>query len=177
MRHRQTTAGGIADGHGVEVGSHLAGWQMHFAGARDRDFTVGVVFVEHESTENQGCDEADPEATMSTMAVVRAIFATRLLLMPAVWQEAAGRAVWTCSASGSPGKRQESAQQGRRAMSEEEADRNPPATTDAPRRPSLSDEGKEKVEQMRAAYDDDRQTAVLPGTDNTITGVASQRMA
>jgi hypothetical protein len=38
--------------------------------------------------------------------------------------------------------------------------------------PELSDEGKEKVEQMRATYDDDRQTAVLPGTDGTITGVA-----
>ena len=25
---------------------------------------------------------------------------------------------------------------------------------------------------MQAAYDDDRQTAVLPGTDGTITGVA-----
>ena len=25
---------------------------------------------------------------------------------------------------------------------------------------------------MRATYDDDRQTAVLPGTDGTITGVA-----
>ncbi len=36
----------------------------------------------------------------------------------------------------------------------------------------LSDEGKEKVEQMRATYDDDRPTAVLPGTDGTITGVA-----
>ena len=36
----------------------------------------------------------------------------------------------------------------------------------------LSDEGKEKVEQMQQAYDDDRPTAVLPGTDNTITGVA-----
>ncbi len=38
--------------------------------------------------------------------------------------------------------------------------------------PELSDEGKEQVEQMRATYDDDRQTAVLPGTDGTITGVA-----
>jgi hypothetical protein len=36
----------------------------------------------------------------------------------------------------------------------------------------LSDEGKEKVEQMQQAYDDDRPTAVLPGTDGTITGVA-----
>lgn len=36
----------------------------------------------------------------------------------------------------------------------------------------LSDEGKEKVEQMTRAYDDSRETAILPGTDNTITGVA-----
>jgi hypothetical protein len=36
----------------------------------------------------------------------------------------------------------------------------------------LSDEGKEKVREMRAAYDDDRETAVLPGTGGTITGVA-----
>jgi hypothetical protein len=36
----------------------------------------------------------------------------------------------------------------------------------------LSDEGKEKVDQMQEAYNDDRQTAVLPGTDGTITGVA-----
>jgi hypothetical protein len=38
--------------------------------------------------------------------------------------------------------------------------------------PELSDEGKQQVEQMQQAYDDDRETAVLPGTDNTITGVA-----
>jgi hypothetical protein len=38
--------------------------------------------------------------------------------------------------------------------------------------PELSDEGKEQVAQMQAAYQDDRQTAVLPGTDGTITGVA-----
>lgn len=38
--------------------------------------------------------------------------------------------------------------------------------------PELSDEGKEKVERMQKAYDDDRPTAVMPGTDNTITGVA-----
>ncbi|MGB8791669.1 MAG: hypothetical protein WCD33_09130 [Mycobacterium sp.] len=38
--------------------------------------------------------------------------------------------------------------------------------------PELSDEGKEKVRQMQQAYDDDRPTAVLPGTDGTITGVA-----
>ncbi len=39
-------------------------------------------------------------------------------------------------------------------------------------KPELSDEGREQVEQMQQAYDDDRPTAVLPGTDNTITGVA-----
>ena len=38
--------------------------------------------------------------------------------------------------------------------------------------PELSEEGKEKVKQMQAAYDDSRETAVLPGTDKTITGVA-----
>jgi hypothetical protein len=38
--------------------------------------------------------------------------------------------------------------------------------------PELSDEGKEKVRQMTQAYDDTRETVVLPGTDNTITGVA-----
>ncbi|MGB7145678.1 hypothetical protein [Mycobacterium sp.] len=36
----------------------------------------------------------------------------------------------------------------------------------------LSDEGKEEVRRMREAYDDDRATAVLPGTGGTITGVA-----
>jgi hypothetical protein len=38
--------------------------------------------------------------------------------------------------------------------------------------PELSEEGKEKVRRMQEAYDDDRPTAVLPGTDGTITGVA-----
>lgn len=36
----------------------------------------------------------------------------------------------------------------------------------------LSEEGKEQVRQMRATYEDDRETAVLPGTGGTITGVA-----
>lgn len=36
----------------------------------------------------------------------------------------------------------------------------------------LSEEGREKVREMRAAYEDDRETAVLPGTGGTITGVA-----
>jgi hypothetical protein len=38
--------------------------------------------------------------------------------------------------------------------------------------PELSEEGKEEVRRMREAYDDDRPTAVMPGTDKTITGVA-----
>jgi hypothetical protein len=38
--------------------------------------------------------------------------------------------------------------------------------------PELSEEGKETVQRMQQAYDDERPTAVLPGTDNTITGVA-----
>ena len=36
----------------------------------------------------------------------------------------------------------------------------------------LSEEGKQEVQRMQAAYDDDRPTVALPGTDNTITGVA-----
>lgn len=44
--------------------------------------------------------------------------------------------------------------------------------TSAGETPELSDEGKKQVEEMQQAYDDDRETAVLPGTDNTITGVA-----
>ncbi|MBV8180549.1 MAG: hypothetical protein JO045_17470 [Mycobacterium sp.] len=38
--------------------------------------------------------------------------------------------------------------------------------------PEPSEEGKDKVRQMREAYNDDRPTAVLPGVNNTITGVA-----
>jgi hypothetical protein len=38
--------------------------------------------------------------------------------------------------------------------------------------PELSDEGKEQVRKMQEAYNDDRPTAVLPGTNGTITGVA-----
>ena len=38
--------------------------------------------------------------------------------------------------------------------------------------PELSEEGKEKVRRMREAYDDDRPTAVMPGTGGTITGTA-----
>jgi hypothetical protein len=43
---------------------------------------------------------------------------------------------------------------------------------DQAKTPELSDEGRKKVDEMQAAYDDDRPTAVLPGTDNTISGVA-----
>lgn len=38
--------------------------------------------------------------------------------------------------------------------------------------PELSEEGKQKVEDMTKAYDDTRKTAVMPGTDRTITGTA-----
>jgi hypothetical protein len=38
--------------------------------------------------------------------------------------------------------------------------------------PELSEEGKEEVQRMQEAYDDERPTVALPGTDNTITGVA-----
>jgi hypothetical protein len=55
-------------------------------------------------------------------------------------------------------------------MSAEEKDQG--GTDERSETPELSDEGKQQVEQMQAAYDDDRQTAVLPGTDGTITGVA-----
>jgi hypothetical protein len=65
-------------------------------------------------------------------------------------------------------------------MSDEEKDQESPAEDQesnaeeqhTPGMDDLSDEGKEQVDQMQAAYDDDRQTAVLPGTDGTITGVA-----
>jgi hypothetical protein len=38
-------------------------------------------------------------------------------------------------------------------------------------RPELSEEGKEEVKRMASAYED-RSTAVMPGTDKTITGTA-----
>ena len=38
--------------------------------------------------------------------------------------------------------------------------------------PELSEEGKQEVQRMQDAYDDERETVALPGTDNTITGVA-----
>ena len=43
---------------------------------------------------------------------------------------------------------------------------------DQKRTPEPSEEGKQQVQRMQQAYDDQRPTAVLPGTDNTITGVA-----
>src|ERR1700722_14375364 len=36
----------------------------------------------------------------------------------------------------------------------------------------LSEEGKEAVQRMQAAYDDERETVALPGTDTAISGVA-----
>jgi hypothetical protein len=62
-------------------------------------------------------------------------------------------------------------------MSADDNDQSTSENTDSEREtssetPELSEDGKEKVRQMRQAYDDDRPTAVLPGTDGTITGVA-----
>ena len=58
-------------------------------------------------------------------------------------------------------------------MSTDEKDQTEtPESSDEGKKLELSDEGKEKVQQMRTAYDDDRPTVALPGTDNTITGVA-----
>jgi hypothetical protein len=56
--------------------------------------------------------------------------------------------------------------------SESSGENEKPESSGENEKPELSDEGKEEVKQMREAYDDDRPTAVLPGTDNTITGVA-----
>jgi hypothetical protein len=38
--------------------------------------------------------------------------------------------------------------------------------------PELSEEGKQEVQRMQDTYDDERPTVALPGTGNTITGVA-----
>jgi broad specificity phosphatase PhoE len=62
----------------------------------------------------------------------------------------------------------------------ETPERSEEGQTEAPERseegqtetPELSEEGKEQVQRMQQAYDDDRETVALPGTDNTITGVA-----
>lgn len=39
-------------------------------------------------------------------------------------------------------------------------------------KPQVTDEHKEKAKEMRKEYDEDRPTAVLPGSDNTVTGTA-----
>jgi hypothetical protein len=57
-------------------------------------------------------------------------------------------------------------------MSEDEKDQASSEKEGSSQECELSEEGQEKVRQMRASYDDDRETAVLPGTDGTITGVA-----
>ena len=62
-------------------------------------------------------------------------------------------------------------------MSENDKDQTPDENTGDEKKtssetPELSEEGKEKVRQMQEAYDDDRPTVALPGTNNTITGVA-----
>lgn len=38
--------------------------------------------------------------------------------------------------------------------------------------PEVTEEHKEKAQEMRKSYDDTRPTAVMPGTDRTITGTA-----
>jgi hypothetical protein len=57
-------------------------------------------------------------------------------------------------------------------MSEHEKDQASSEKEGSSQEFELSEEGREKVRQMRAAYEDDRETAVLPGTGGTITGVA-----
>src|SRR6202044_1520419 len=57
--HRQPAAGGIADGHRVEVDGDLPRGQMQLGCTRDRHFAVGVVLVKDEGTEHQGEDEGD----------------------------------------------------------------------------------------------------------------------
>src|ERR1700743_1704729 len=55
---------------------------------------------------------------------------------------------------------------------DEEAQTETPESSEEGKEFELSDEGKEQVQRMQNAYDDDRETVALPGTDNTITGVA-----
>jgi hypothetical protein len=55
---------------------------------------------------------------------------------------------------------------------EENAQTETPEASEEGKEFELSEEGKEEVKRMRATYDDDRETVALPGTDNTITGVA-----
>lgn len=54
----------------------------------------------------------------------------------------------------------------------EEGNEETPESSEEGKEFELSDEGKEAVQRMQAAYDDERETVALPGTDNTITGVA-----
>jgi hypothetical protein len=55
---------------------------------------------------------------------------------------------------------------------DEEAQTETPESSEEGKEFELSDEGKEQVQRMQSAYDDERETVALPGTDNTITGVA-----
>ena len=55
---------------------------------------------------------------------------------------------------------------------DKEAQTETPESSEEGKEFELSDEGKEEVQRMQQAYDDDRETVSLPGTDNTITGVA-----
>ena len=54
----------------------------------------------------------------------------------------------------------------------EEGNDESPESSEEGKEFELSEEGKEAVQRMQAAYDDERETVALPGTDNTITGVA-----
>ena len=56
--------------------------------------------------------------------------------------------------------------------SSEEGNDETPESNEEGQEFELSEEGKEAVQRMQAAYDDERETVALPGTDNTITGVA-----
>jgi hypothetical protein len=55
---------------------------------------------------------------------------------------------------------------------EEKAQTETPEPSEEGKEFELSEEGKEAVQRMQHAYDDERETVALPGTDNTITGVA-----
>lgn len=52
---------------------------------------------------------------------------------------------------------------------ESQQQRQPEQITEAP---EVTDEHKEKAAEMMKSYDDQRPTAVMPGTDRTITGTA-----
>jgi hypothetical protein len=55
---------------------------------------------------------------------------------------------------------------------EEKAQTETPEPSEEGKEFELSEEGKKEVQRMQATYDDERETVALPGTDNTITGVA-----